>query len=108
MIYFTHPFPENIVYVSTAKSTPHLRCQNLFPSHLFYNTYYPKYFTKQIVRKIKITKNPNLADLESGIEETTGIKVFIRNKKNNTGQVTFEYKDLDQLNRLIMVIKANY
>ena len=58
--------------------------------------------------KIKIAKNPNLTDLESGIEETTGIKVFIRNKKNNAGQVTFEYKDLDQLNRLIMVIKANY
>jgi len=53
-------------------------------------------------------KNPNLNSLESGIEEKTGIKVFIRNKKNNTGQVIFEYKDLDQLNRLIMVIKANY
>jgi len=53
-------------------------------------------------------KNPNLVSLESSIEEKTGIKVFIRNKKNNTGQVTFEYKDLDQLNRLIMVIKANY
>jgi len=58
--------------------------------------------------KIKPTKNPNLITLESGIEEKTGIKVFIRNKKNNSGQVTFEYKDLDQLNRLIMVIKANY
>ena len=58
--------------------------------------------------KINISKNPNLKDLESGIEEKTGIKVFIRNKKNNTGNVTFEYKDLDQLNRLIMVIKANY
>ena len=58
--------------------------------------------------KIKITKNPNLSNLESSIEEITGIKVFIRNKKNNAGQVTFEYKDLDQLNRLIMVIKANY
>ena len=56
----------------------------------------------------KLIKNPNLASLESNIEEKTGIKVFIRNKKNNTGQVTFEYKDLDQLNRLIMVIKANY
>ena len=56
----------------------------------------------------KIIKNPNLVSLESSIEEKTGIKVFIRNKKNNTGQVTFEYKDLDQLNRLIMVIKANY
>jgi len=58
--------------------------------------------------KGKIIKNPNLLSLESGIEEKTGIKVFIRNKKNNSGQVTFEYKDLDQLNRLIMVIKANY
>ena len=58
--------------------------------------------------KGKIIKNPNLRNLESSIEEKTGIKVFIRNKKNNTGQVTFEYKDLDQLNRLIMIIKANY
>ena len=58
--------------------------------------------------KGKISKNPNLTSLESSIEEKTGIKVFIRNKKNNTGNVTFEYKDLDQLNRLIMVIKANY
>ena len=58
--------------------------------------------------KNKTIKNSNLASLESSIEEKTGIKVFIRNKKNNAGQVTFEYKDLDQLNRLIMVIKANY
>ena len=58
--------------------------------------------------RIKLTKNPNLTNLESGIEEKPGIKVLIRNKKNNSGQVTFEYKDLDQLNRLIMVIKANY
>jgi ParB family chromosome partitioning protein len=58
--------------------------------------------------KIKIAKNPNLESLESSIEDKIGIKVFIRNKKNNTGQITFEYKDLDQLNRLIMVIKANY
>ena len=58
--------------------------------------------------KNKLNKNPTLMSLESSLEEKTGIKVFIRNKKNNTGQVTFEYKDLDQLNRLIMVIKANY
>ena len=63
---------------------------------------------KSYKSKGKIFKNPNLASLESSIEETTGIKVFIRNKKNNAGNVTFEYKDLDQLNRLIMVIKTNY
>ena len=55
-----------------------------------------------------ISKNPNLTSLETSIEDKTGIKVFIKNKKNNAGSVTFEYKDLDQLNRLIMVIKANY
>ena len=58
--------------------------------------------------KNKTMKNSNLVSLESSIEEKTGIKVFIRNKKNNSGQVTIEYKDLDQLNRLIMVIKTNY
>ena len=59
--------------------------------------------------KIKSSlKNANLKSLEESIEEKIGIKVLIRNKKNNSGQVTFEYKDLDQLNRLIMVIKANY
>ena len=57
---------------------------------------------------ILISKNPNLTSLETSIEDKTGIKVFIKNKKNNAGSVTFEYKDLDQLNRLIMVIKANY
>ena len=54
------------------------------------------------------SQNPNLTSLETSIEDKTGIKVFIKNKKNNTGYITFEYKDLDQLNRLIMVIKANY
>ena len=58
--------------------------------------------------KNKTIKSSNITSLETGIEEKTGIKVFIRNKKNNSGQVTFEYKDLDRLNRLIMVIKANY
>ena len=71
--------------------------------------------SENLIRALKVrkninqkSKNSNLSSLESGIEEKTGIKVFIRNKKNNTGQVTFEYKDLDQLNRLIMIIKANY
>ena len=58
--------------------------------------------------KNRSIKNSNIVSLESSIEEKTGIKVFIKNKKNNSGQVIFEYKDLDQLNRLIMVIKANY
>ena len=59
--------------------------------------------------KIKSSlKDSNLKSLEESIEDKTGIKVLIRNKKSNSGQVIFEYKDLDQLNRLIMVIKSNY
>jgi len=58
--------------------------------------------------KNQVVKDANLTTLESNLEEKTGIKVYIRNKKNNSGQVTFEYKDIDQLNRLLMVIKANY
>ncbi len=58
--------------------------------------------------KNKTTKNTNIMSLETSLEEKIGIKVFINNKKNNSGQVTFQYKDLEQLNRLIMVIKANY
>ena len=55
-----------------------------------------------------ISKNQNLTSLETSIEDKIGIKVSIKNKKNNTGSITFDYKDLDQLNRLTMVIKANY
>ena len=58
--------------------------------------------------KTKKSKNADLLSLESSIEDKTGIKVSITNKKNNSGMVSFQYKDLDQLNRLIMVIKENY
>ena len=58
--------------------------------------------------KNKAIKNANIINLESGIQEKTGIKVLIKNKKNNSGQVTFEYKNLDQLDRLIKIIKENY
>ena len=60
-------------------------------------------------KKIKTSsKDANLINLETSIEGSIGLKVFIKNKKNNSGNVTFEYKDLDQLNRLLMVIKTNY
>ena len=60
-------------------------------------------------KKIKSSlKDANLKSLEESIEDKIGIKILIRNKKNNSGQVIFEYKDLDQLNRLITIVKANY
>ena len=60
-------------------------------------------------KKIKlITKDSNLINLEESLQNKIGIRAFIKNKKNNSGIVSFEYKDLDQLNRLIEVIKINY
>ena len=55
-----------------------------------------------------ITKHSNLISLEESLQNKIGIRAFIKNKKNNSGTVCFEYKDLDQLNRLIEVIKINY
>jgi len=56
----------------------------------------------------KLSKDINLEALESSIIEKIGLRVFIRNKKNNTGSLIIEYKDLDQLNKIIETIKVNY
>ncbi len=70
---------------------------------------------ESFIRALKSPKNqklksidPNISNLESNVEDRTGLKVKIFNKKNNSGNVVFEYKDIDQLNHLLMVIKANY
>ena len=55
-----------------------------------------------------ITNDSNIKSLESSLEEKTGLSAKIHHKKNNKGILSFEYNDLDQLNRLVMVIKANY
>jgi len=55
-----------------------------------------------------ILKDPNLRQLESSLTNKTGLNISIKNKKNNTGTISFEYKKLDQLNRIIEVIKSNY
>ena len=60
---------------------------------------------KQTFKKYNDT---NLQALESSIVDKIGINVSIKNKKNNTGLIVFEYKDLDQLNKIIEIIKSNY
>ena len=56
----------------------------------------------------KKSKDANLQALESAIKEKIGLNVLIKNKKNNTGSLLLEYKDLDQLNKIIEIIKSNY
>ena len=55
-----------------------------------------------------VTNSSNLRDLEDILEKKLGIRVLIKNKKNNSGSIIFDYRDIDQLNRLIEIIKSNY
>ena len=56
----------------------------------------------------KKSKDANIKDLESSVSDKVGLNVVIQNKKNNKGKVIFEYKDLDQLNKILDIIKSNY
>ena len=71
--------------------------------------------TENFVRIIKnkkprsdILRDPNIKDLERSISEKIGLNVFIKNNKRNKGTITFSYKEIDQLNKIIEIIKANY
>ena len=68
--------------------------------------------TKKNVSKITKVKSkfidPNIQDLQRSLENKVGMKVTISNKKNNKGTISFDYKDLDQLNKLIENIKSKY
>ena len=54
------------------------------------------------------SKDPNSIEIENQLSSKIGMKVFLNNKKNNTGTLIFEYKGADQLGRLIKIIKENY
>ena len=59
-------------------------------------------------QSFKGRRDINLQSLENSVREKIGLNVLIKNKKNNTGSLVFEYKDLNQLNKLIEIIKINY
>ena len=61
-------------------------------------------------KKFKLVhkKDTNILDLQKDLEEKTGLIVSINNKKNNSGTISFDYRDLDQLDKLINTIKKNY
>ena len=77
-----------------------------------------KLSVRQAENFVKIFKNPknkilnekdaNIKQLEQSISSKTGLNVIIKNKNNNKGQITFEYLDLEQLNRIINSIKQSY
>ncbi len=71
--------------------------------------------SENFVKIFKIKKNKpnkakdtNILALELSISNKIGINVDIQNNKRNKGKISFEYKDLDQLNKIIDIIKTNY
>ncbi len=63
---------------------------------------------KKKKKTISFSKDPNVNNLEQSIIEKIGLNVKIKNKKNNKGTITFAYNDIEQLNKIIDIIKSNY
>jgi ParB family transcriptional regulator, chromosome partitioning protein len=59
-------------------------------------------------QKSNTLKDVNIIDLENSLSEKIGLNVSIKNNKRNKGSLTFFYKEIDQLNKLIEIIKLNY
>ena len=58
--------------------------------------------------KVVSKKDTNILDLQKTLEDKLGLNVSINNKKDNSGTISFEYKNLDQLDKIIDTIKKNY
>ena len=63
---------------------------------------------KKKPRKNKNQKDPNEIATENELADKIGMRVVLNSKKDNSGKITFEYKELDQLDRLVRIIKSNY
>ena len=66
-----------------------------------------KIFKKKNRSFIK-SKDPNIISLEKDISEKIGLNVSIKNNRKNKGSITFTYSDIEQLNKIIEIIKKNY
>ena len=58
--------------------------------------------------KVKKSKDANIKELENSITNKIGLNVLIKHDKKNKGTITFSYHDIDQLNRIVDIIKSNY
>jgi ParB family chromosome partitioning protein len=65
-------------------------------------------FFKKNFKKIRKTKDSNISHLENTLTDKIGLNVVIKNDKKNKGKITFFYKKIDQLEKLIEIIKLNY
>ena len=66
-----------------------------------------KIFKKKIKRNVNY-KDVNISELEKNIAEKIGLNVVIKNDKRNKGSITFFHKEIDQLNKIIEIVKLHY
>ena len=68
-------------------------------------------FVKLFKNKKQIStssKDSNIIALELSVSNKIGLNVDIQNNKRNKGKISFEYKSLEQLNKIIEIVKKNY
>ena len=58
--------------------------------------------------RISVSYDVNISNLERAVSEKIGLNVVIKNSQRNTGSITFAYKEIDQLNKIIEIIKTYY
>ena len=66
-----------------------------------------EYLTRNKKGNIKKSLDPNILKTQERIENILGLRVNIINKKNNSGKVTIEYKDLDQFELISKLLTKN-
>ena len=66
-----------------------------------------KIFKKKKHNKASL-KDVNISDLEKTISEKIGLNVIIKNDKRNKGSITFFHKEIEQLNKIIEIVKSYY
>ena len=67
-----------------------------------------KIFKKKKSKNYSSRRDPNIEILENAVSSKTGLHVQIKNNNKNKGSIIFSYHDLDQLNKIIDIIKSNY
>ncbi len=60
---------------------------------------------KKLKLKNKDEQDPNIENIKNNLEGKLGLKVNIKNRKNNSGKITIEYKNLDQFELISTLLK---
>jgi ParB family transcriptional regulator, chromosome partitioning protein len=63
--------------------------------------------SKKDLKKNNNNNDTNILKAQERIEKILGLKVYIINKKNNSGKITIEYKDLDQFQLVSDLLSKN-